>query len=90
MGTKRRTEITVETNQVTVIYRPKRFVRAWCEGCDAEVSMVTAEQAALIAGISLRAICRSVEAGALHFVEIADRVLFICPNSLKALIAPHQ
>jgi hypothetical protein len=90
MASKKRTEITMETDQVMVVYMPRGFVRAWCEGCAAEVTMLTAEQAAAIAGISLRAICRSVEAGSLHFRETADRGLFICPNSLKALTAPNH
>ena len=87
MGRKKRTEITMETDQVTVIYRPRDFVRAWCEGCAEEVGMVTAEQAAAISGIGPRAIYQAVEADALHFVETADRVLFICPKSLNALKA---
>ena len=81
---------TLETDQVTVIHLPRGLVRAWCEGCAEEVSMVTAEQAAAIAGTSLRAICRCVEADALHFIEIADRVLFICPNALNALTANNH
>ena len=91
MTRKKRIEITLETEQVMVIHIPKGFVRAWCEGGAAEVGMVTAEQAAAVSGISLRAICRAVEADALHFIETADRVLFICPNSLNALaVNIHQ
>ena len=90
MSRKKRTEIIIETDQVMVIHMPRGFVRAWCEGCAEEVSMVTADQAAAVAGISLRALCRLIEADALHFIERADRVLFICPNSLNALTGNHH
>jgi hypothetical protein len=87
MVRKKRTEITVETEQVTVIHRPRSFARAWCVHCRKEVNMVTAEQAAAVAGASLRSICRFVEVDDLHFMEKADRVLFICLDSLTALTA---
>jgi hypothetical protein len=44
--------------------------------------MVTAGEAAAIAGVSLRAICRRVDLGELHFKETGDGLLFICLNSL--------
>ncbi len=43
--------------------------------------MVTPEEAALLAGVSLRDICRRVSADHLHFVETADGGL-VCTNSL--------
>jgi hypothetical protein len=45
--------------------------------------MVTPEEAALLTGASLRAVCRQVEAGQLHFRETAHGQLFICLDSLS-------
>ncbi len=44
--------------------------------------MLTPEEAARLTGLSQRAICRGVEAGAVHFLETADGCLFVCPASL--------
>ncbi len=54
----------------------------WCEACAAQVRMVTAEEAAMIAEVSARAIYRRVEAGRIHFTETPEGLLLICFNSL--------
>ncbi|HZS04304.1 MAG TPA: hypothetical protein VFD58_05665 [Blastocatellia bacterium] len=82
MRRKRRTEITVETEQVVVIRRAAEPISLWCAGCAAAVTMVTPAEAAIITGSSLRAVCREVEADRLHFTETADGLLLICLNSL--------
>jgi hypothetical protein len=82
MRTKRRTDITVETDQVVVIRQHKSLARAWCEQCAGQVKILTVGQAAAVASVSQRTIFRRVEAGLLHFTETPDGVLFICLNSL--------
>ena len=85
MKRKRRTEITVETETIVCLRRWSRVALAdWCPQCAAEVKLVTLEEAGLLTGLSLRAICRKVEAGRLHFRETTDGRLFICLNSLNA------
>jgi len=81
---KRRTKITVESHQVMVIRQSKATVKAWCAVCGEPVQMVTAEQAARLNGLSLRAVLRRVEADQLHFTETPEGTLFICLNSLMA------
>ena len=83
MERKRKTEITIETEQVLIIRKTGQPSRAWCAMCAAEVSLVPPEEAALLTEVSLRAICRQVEAGQLHFRETADGRLFICLDSLS-------
>lgn len=83
--TKKRTEITVETNQTVVIRQQSRFVRAWCDGCTQPVKLVTAEEAAALAGVTARAIYAFVEAKKVHFTETPDGSLLICLNSLTAV-----
>lgn len=83
MRTKRRTEITIETDEVTVIRRRRNLARAWCARCAAPVEMVTTEQAAVLTGVSLRRVFRQVEADLLHYTETPDGSLYICLNSLR-------
>ena len=79
---KRSTKVTVENHEVLIIRQRKRRQFGWCPGCDLEVEMVTAEQAAVLLGTSLRAICRRVEADQFHFRETDDGMLYLCLNSL--------
>jgi hypothetical protein len=48
--------------------------------------MVSAEQAALLAGLGLRAVCDLADAGILHFNVRSDGLLLICFKSLKPSI----
>jgi len=80
--TKKRTEITVETDQVLIIRQRRSGVRAWCDGCAEQVKMARAEEAAALAGVTARTIYRWVEAEKVHFTETPDGSLFICLNSL--------
>lgn len=79
---KRRTEITIETQRLLMLSRRKLSVVAWCAACDARVTMITADEAASLAGLSPRTIYRRVEAEKVHFSETADGVLLVCLNSL--------
>jgi hypothetical protein len=82
VGKIRRTEITVETERLLVVSRRGGAFEGWCEGCGRATRLLTAEEAARAAGLSLRALCRLVEAGQLHFTETEGGSLFICPDSL--------
>ena len=53
MNTKRRTEITVETDRLLVIRRDSGHVFAQCDRCCARIEMVTPMEAAAIAGVPL-------------------------------------
>jgi excisionase family DNA binding protein len=78
----RKTKVTVETHQVLVIRRGRHFGEDWCIQCCQQVKMITADEAAVLTGVSLRTICQRVEANKLHFKETGDGLLFICLNSL--------
>jgi excisionase family DNA binding protein len=82
MQRKRKTEITLEINQTFVIKRRQK-VQAWCPTCAESVSLVTADEAATVIGVSTRTIYRWVEAEKLHFSETAEGSLLICCNSLS-------
>lgn len=90
MRQKRRAEITVETEQVVIIRPTEAGASRWCSDCEATVLMVTSDNAALLLGSSLRAICRQVEAGQLHFRETETGRLFICLNSITNHMTSQQ
>ena len=79
---KRRTTITIEKEHVLVIGRRNRAVAVWCNGCGEQVTMISVEEAAAVAGVKTRAIYREVEAGKFHFTETPDGILRICLSSL--------
>ena len=82
MKTNTKTEITVETHRIHTINRSSRYRPAWCEECGKPVPMVTADEAAILARTSSRAIYQLIEARELHFVETSSGVVLICLDSL--------
>ena len=79
----KRTEITVEVDEL--IYaadRSSELRPAWCNACEALMTMVTPQQASAIAGVSVRTIYQWVESNRVHFVETGDGLLLLCVNSL--------
>ena len=78
---RKRTVTTIEMHQIVTIRRAAGAALAWCPACLKEVEMVTLGEAALLAGVSLRDICRRVGADHIHFVETADGG-FVCTDSL--------
>ena len=80
--TKRRTEITIEKERVLLIRRRHASAVAWCASCHERVRMVTADEAARMAGVSPRTIYRWIEAERLHFIETPEGLLLVCINSL--------
>jgi len=81
-GKKKRTHITVKSDQVLVIRRPGRNLTAWCTECGSLVNMIAPEEAMAVAGVSSREIYRWVEAGRIHFLETSEGFLLICLDSL--------
>ena len=80
--TKKRTEITIETERVIVIRRRRLPVHAWCQPCGGQVVMVTVDEAARAACVSARTVYRWVEDEKLHFIETAEGGLLICQASI--------
>ena len=86
MATKRRIEITVETQSVTVT-QEEATLSAWCAGCHSHVLMIGLGQAARLSGLSWREIVTQTDARVLHCYEPAegqfDGRLLICLASLS-------
>ncbi|HEV8486246.1 MAG TPA: helix-turn-helix domain-containing protein [Blastocatellia bacterium] len=82
MRTRKRTEITIETDRIFVLSRRKVSLVSWCNECGQRTTMVTVDEAAAIAGVTSRTMYRWADAQKLHFTETADGVLMICRASL--------
>ena len=80
--TKRRIEIVTEVEREIVVTRPS-IPRIFCQICGEGFRMVTPEQAADQAAVTVRTIYRWVEAESVHFIETLDGRLLICPNGLS-------
>lgn len=78
---RRRIEIAQETNSI-VVRRSGKTSDRWCDSCGRYVRMVTAEQAALVSGRSLRDLIRVIDNGDLHYHETPEGLLSICLDSL--------
>lgn len=81
MEIKRTTEIIVETERrVIVRQQPAQTEQVFCPNCGA--SMLSAEQVAVVFGVSQRRIFQLIETGAADFFETENGVMLICPSSL--------
>ena len=78
----RRTEVTVETDEIVVIRRSQTTIVPLCSQCCDSVTMITAEQAREVLSVNTRAIYRWVEEGLIHHTETSEGVVFVCPRSL--------
>ena len=81
---KKKVKSNVERPQVFIINRPGVSEQKSCSRCTESSGMITADEAAALRGISTREIYRSLEDGAIHFIETAKGELFIC---LKTFVA---
>ena len=80
---RKRTEITIEFEEVIhATGESNRLTQGWCPACGIETTMVSPQQAAMIAGVTVRMINRWVESDMLHFLETGDGLLLLCVNSL--------
>ncbi len=78
----KRTEISIETRRVLTIRRRQPLTRVWCEGCLAEVQMISPNEAAAIAGVGARTIYRWIEESRVHFIEDSSEVILVCAPSI--------
>ncbi len=80
----RRVTLMVETERLPSITRkPRSEYQHWCALCGERVKFITPDEAAYVAGVSVRAIYSQAEAGRLHFIETNEGVLRVCLNSIS-------
>jgi len=84
MAGRKKTEITIETDQVLVIRR-RRSSRAWCRECGSDVDMVGLADVGMLTGISGHALQDHAEGCGWHVFESGNGTALIClPSLLKS------
>ena len=79
---KRRTRITIETDEILVARRIVSPVAAWCKKCETESGVVTLAQAALLCHVDRGVIEEWLHTGQLHVLEALETGPLICLKSL--------
>jgi len=80
---RRITEITLETNEIFTVRQQANSVRIHCPECGSQSAMFTPCEASALFGFEIRAICREIDAGRLHFLETESGSVLICIDSLQ-------
>jgi hypothetical protein len=81
MATRKRIEITIETDRVVIIRR-NRPTRAQCQECGSEADMLDMTTAAELTGLTDRMLHDLMDAQELHLGQSSDGSLRICLESL--------
>ena len=78
-----RRRITTQTKQVAFLVDSAAQSDLECEICGAASTMISPLLAAKLLHISTREVYRLIETGNAHFIETADRQIFVCTFSLQ-------
>jgi hypothetical protein len=77
----RRMQITVETDEVTIIRR-RHARHTWCRECAREVEVVGMEEAGVLAGMTPQALRNCAQAQGWHVSDAGDGTVLVCLASL--------
>lgn len=82
---KSRTEITIETHEITIIRTRGKKPSAECRHCRKDAEAVSIERSAALLETSLADIHLLIKTGELHFLRIAEAgvVPLVCGNSIR-------
>jgi hypothetical protein len=80
---RRRVEITIEREVLSVVYQPAAGMVGRCEQCGRDVLLLSPEAAATTRGVTPREIYRWLDKKELHFQELQSGTIFLCSESLK-------
>lgn len=83
MTRMRRTAITIETHNLTIIRTNGKPRLVFCERCQKAVTAFAPEQIALAFRISLTEVCRRVGAEQIHLTSNERGTALICGDSLE-------
>jgi len=81
MATRKRIEITVETDRVLIVHR-RKSTRAWCPQCSREVDMNGLADAGVLTGKPEQKLLKSAQSKAWHFSERDDKTPLVCLESV--------
>jgi len=79
----RRTRTTVETREVVILRSSRTGVELHCPECGRVVRMLPPEEAAALAGVSVRTLFRRMESGQVHFTESQGGQIYVCAGSVS-------
>ena len=77
-----KTEVRIDLDDVRLVERRGRSVEGWCSSCGETVILVTAEDAAMLAGLDARSVYRLIESLEIHWGEKPDGLLLVCLRSI--------
>ena len=81
----RRRRIITETRQIALLVNSGAQIDMFCELCGDGAPLVAPLAAARILTTGTREIYRLIETERIHFVELADRQIFVCPQSISEM-----
>ena len=81
---------TIAEHESDSIGNPSQRTLTGCPYCGAQVELILAEQAAKLCRVSRRRIYCWIEAGTLHFQELADGAVLVCTRSLLDRVEQHE
>ncbi|HEY0427024.1 MAG TPA: hypothetical protein VGC76_04380 [Pyrinomonadaceae bacterium] len=87
---KTRVEISFEQREIWRVSRADKAETQICPFCLNDAPMISAEDLAALAAASPREIYRQIERGTLHFVETADKQIFVCFASFSEKILENN
>jgi hypothetical protein len=79
---RKRTEITIEIDEVAFVVGPGIRARAWCEHCHTTVAIVNEEEAIALTGSDLSTIRSWLADELIHYCETKTGSNLLCANSL--------
>jgi len=86
MKSSRRSEITTETHEVTVIRFGQKHVDAYCACCGRMTVHISKAQAADLLSLSLIDVDELLKAGRIHGASVAEVPTSCCGHSLLRLL----
>jgi len=79
---RKRTEITVETEETVILRSPGNVTKGWCPECAANVSLTTLESATAIVNVRADQVRQGIASGHVHSTETPDGRWLVCLSSL--------
>jgi hypothetical protein len=79
---KIRTRFFIETHEVKIIRRRKFFIRAFCEECGREVSLLPPADAAFLVAEETAEIYSWIDSKKIHYFYLNGTVPFVCLTSV--------
>ena len=75
-------EVLIETHEISVITRKSSFIRAYCEHCGREVSLLPPAKAAFLTCQETEQIYSLMDSNRVHYRYFKDDKPFVCLTSL--------